>query len=145
MRQEILCFEMQRPMHRIVRSHGNKRGTIGSRSTSAVILTKYSAVRKRSRREPVDFGAILLQYSDAKDRSSYKHSPDPFRARSMILQSSYQRIFRLYSVVFHEQKNSSLPIFKKRPGLCRNGQCRLQGPLDALHRISMDTADSRRL
>lgn len=41
----VLCFEMQRAMHR---SHGNKRGTIGSRSTSAVILTKYSAVLKCS-------------------------------------------------------------------------------------------------
>lgn len=44
----ILCFEVQRALHRIVHSHGNKRGTIGSRSTSAVILTKYSAVLKCS-------------------------------------------------------------------------------------------------
>lgn len=59
----VLCFEMQRAMHR---SHGNKRGTIGSRSTSAVILTKYSAVLKCSETRLWDFGVILLRYSTVK-------------------------------------------------------------------------------
>lgn len=72
----VLCFEVQRAMHRVVRSHGNKRGTIGSRSTSAVILTKYSARSQMFRSAPVDFGVILLRYSAVEDVPPCKQTAD---------------------------------------------------------------------
>lgn len=68
----VLCFEMQRAMHR---SHGNKRGTIGSRSTSAVILTKYSARSQMFWNAAVRFRSDTFAVFNCEGRPSCKHAP----------------------------------------------------------------------